>query len=64
MLSSNVFVGIAIDTEASGLLTIGGLNSNAWTQERLENASNTLQDEPSAHIGTQGTGTGAAIAPQ
>jgi len=63
-LSSNAFVGIAIDTEASGLDSIGGLNLNGWSQEKPETDSNTPQDEPSAHIGTQGTGTGAAIAPQ
>jgi hypothetical protein len=63
-LSSNAFVGIAIETEANGLDSIGGLNLNGWTQERLGNDSNTLQDEPSAHIDTQGTGTGVAIAPQ
>jgi hypothetical protein len=45
-LSSNAFVGIAIDTEASGLDSIGGLNSNGWTQHRLESDSNTPQDEP------------------
>ena len=50
--------------EASGLDSIGGLNLNGWSQEKLENDSNTLQDEPSAHIDTQDTGTGVAIAPQ
>jgi hypothetical protein len=35
-LSSNAFVGIAINPEASGLSIIGGLNSNGWTQQRLE----------------------------
>jgi hypothetical protein len=33
------------DREASGLLTIGGINSNGWTQEKLENDSDTLQGE-------------------
>jgi hypothetical protein len=63
-LSSNAFVGIAIDTEASGLDSIGGLILNGWTQEKPETDSNTLQDEPSAHIHTQHIGTGVAIAPQ
>jgi len=62
--SSNVFVGIATDTEASGLDSIGGLHSNGWTQEKPETDSNTPQDEPSAHIDTQDIGTGVAIAPQ
>jgi hypothetical protein len=64
MLSSNVFVGIAIDTEASGLDSIGGLNLNGWTQQKPEIDSNTPQDEPSAHSDTQGTDTAVTIAPQ
>jgi len=50
--------------EASGLDSIGGLNLNGWIQQKPETDSNTLQDEPSAHIDTQDIGTGVAIAPQ
>jgi len=44
-LSSSAFAGIVTDSEANALLTIGGTNSNGWTQAMLENDSDTLQGE-------------------